>query len=120
MDLKLQWRKPLQIQDGIHKGEIIAVEKRTEPFDYIDIWIRILEESKIPIEIKYGCPAVLSEKSKLGRLVIALGFNYEENQEFDLENLKGKKITFMTISKKNKENNREYAEIVEDSIRLLN
>ena len=113
----MQWKEPLTIPDGKHKGKITRVEKRTEPYEYTDIFVK-LEDIEVDIEMKYGCPTVLSKNSKLGRLCMALGAEYKKDEELDIYTfLPDKKIVFMTMIKKAKDGN-EYAEIIVDSIKL--
>jgi len=110
----MKWKKPIEIPDGMHKGEIVRVIERTDPFEYTDIFIKL--EGK-DFEMKYGCPSILSKNSKFGRMCLILGAEYKEDEEFDERDfLIGKQVKFMTMMKKSKDGN-EYAEIVTDSIK---
>lgn len=113
---ELEWKSPIVIQDGQHNGEIKRIVRRTDPYDYIDIWISVDDTE---FEIKYGCPANLSPNTKLGKVMLALGGKFEAGVKVSPEKvLKGKKVTFMTLRKKAKDGN-EYSEIIEDSIKPL-
>lgn len=112
----MKWKKPMAIPDGTHTGKITRIETRTEPYEYTDVFVKL---SDIDVELKYGCPTILSENSKLGRLCISLGAEYKPEEELDVKGfLEKKNISFMTIIKKAKDGN-EYAEIVADSIKSL-
>jgi len=112
--VELEWKESTKIPDGSHKGIITRVEYRHEPYEYTDIFVK-LEDSEI--EMKYGCPTVLSENSKLGRLMVLFGENFKKGGLLDpAVVLKGREVTFMTITKKGK-GDKEFSEIVEDSLK---
>jgi len=113
---KLEWKEPIEIPEGKHTGTITRVEYRDDPFEYTDVFIKL---DDVDVELKYGCPTFLSLNSMLGRLLIAVGEEYEKHKIVKpAEVLVGKKVEFMTINKKDKDN-REYARIVEDSIKKI-
>lgn len=112
----LQWKESIDIPDGEHEGQIIKIVERTDPYDYIDICIKLIDND---IELKYGCPALLSINSKLGKLLLNFGAKFDKLIMVDIEDhLKGKKCKFLTIKKKNKMN-KEFSEIVDDSIKQI-
>lgn len=115
--MELPWQEPVKIPDGNHSGEITRIQYRFEPYEYTDVCVKIdMENAKI--ELKYGCPSILTENSKLGKLLIAMGAKFEKGKKEDPEKvLVGKRVTFMTLTKKSKKDKtKEYSEIVEDSI----
>lgn len=113
--MELEWKEPVKILEGTHKGKITKVVYREEPYEYTDVFIK-LEDADV--EIKYGCPTVLSENSKLGRLLKAFGVDAVAGTLIDPEKaLVGQKVIFMTLNKKSKKDGNEYAEIVTDSIK---
>ncbi len=115
--MELKWKDAIKIPDGTHKGKITKIIYKTEPFEYTDIFIKLDE---FDLEIKYGCPTVLSDNSKLGRLLKVFGVEAIVGIIIDPEKvLVGQKVMFMTILKKTKDGN-EYAEIVIDSIKPIN
>ncbi len=112
--MELEWKEAVKIPDGNHTGVISKIIYRTEPYEYTDVYIKV-DDSEI--EIKYGCPTVLSDNSKLGRLLKAFGTKSVAGTILDPEKvLVGQKVQFMTIAKKGK-GDIEYAEIVTDSIK---
>ena len=112
--MELEWKEPIIIPDGKHTGEIVKIVYRDEPYEYTDIVIKI---DGIDIELKYGCPTILSEGSKLGRLMQMFGVEAKSGTKINPETaLVNKKVEFMTLMKKNKDG-REYAEVVADSIK---
>ena len=115
---EIEWKKPIEIEEGSHTGTISRVSFRDDPYEYFDVFIKL--DFNQDIELKYGCPAVLSENSKFGRLFIAFGENYEEGKKLNpTEVLVGKKVKFMTMMKKSKDG-REFAEIISDSVKPTN
>lgn len=113
----MEWQKSVKIPDGKHTGVITKIEERHEPFEYIDVFVKLDDTD---IEIKYGCPAFMSEDSKLGRLMQTFGVKFVVGTKADLDvSLKGRKVEFMTLMKKSKKADREYSEIVEDSLKPI-
>lgn len=114
--MKFKWKESISIPDGNHQGEITKIVNRTDPYDYTDIFIKV---DGFDVELKYGCPSILSENSKLGRLMQSFGQQFQKDVEIDIEEiLKGKRVTFMTLTKKTKDK-KEFSEIVSDSLKPL-
>jgi len=112
--MELEWKESIKIQDGLHDGEITRIEYKTDPYEYTDIYIKV---DNTDFEIKYGCPSILSEGSKLGKLLIAMGAKFEKGKKIDPEKvLVGTKVKFMSITKKAKDG-KEYSNVVDDSIK---
>jgi len=115
---ELEWKDPIKIPDGRHTGVITRVGSKEEPYKYTEIFIK-LDDIEADIELRYGCPTILTENSKLGRLMIAFGEQFEKGKKIKpAEILKNKKIKFMTLMKKAKDK-KEYSEIVADSIKPI-
>ncbi len=116
--MEYTWKESINIPDGSHSGEIVKIEERTEPYEYTDLLVSLDDQE---VQIRYGCPSVLTPNSKLGRLLLAFGFQPVKEQVVTTEQLKqafvGKKVEFMTLKKKTKEG-KEFSEIVEDSLKL--
>lgn len=113
--MELEWKTPINIPDGKQSGKIIRIDYRTDPYEYTDIVIKLDEGD---FEMKYGCPTVASPNSKLGRLLEIFGAKFETKGKVDPEKVfVGKRVEFMTITKKSKKDNKEYSEIVEDSVK---
>ena len=111
--MELEVKKPIEIEEGKHSGEITKVEYRTEPFDYTDVYIR---PDNNEFEIAYGCPTHVSESSKLGRL-LAVFTELKVGSKIDPEKiLLNKRIKFL-VQKKKAKDGKEYARVVEDSIK---
>ena len=116
--MKFNWKEPIDIPDGEHKGIITKITERTDPYHYVDIWIKVSLDNDKEIELKYGCPATLSQKSKLGKLLEKFGEKYEAGKESDPEEvLVGKNVRFMTLKIKD-DKGVEYSEIVDNSLNL--
>ena len=114
---EMQWKEPINIEDGKHTGEIVRVEERDEPFKYLDFYIKIQDQEDV--EIKYGCPRTLSQSSKLGKLMEKFAFKYEKGAKIDpVKAMTGKQVSFMTINETSTDG-RDYARIVDGSIKPL-
>jgi len=108
---ELEWSGGSKIPDGKHAGVITNVTYREEPYEYTDIWVMV---DSISLEMKYGVPTNLSPQTKLGKLMIDFGQQFELGKTIKpKEILMGKKVEFMTIMKG------DYSEIVEDSLKPL-
>lgn len=108
---------PMVINDGMHEGAIIAVEYRDKPYEYTDIVIEFEEGKKV----RAGFPSFISPTSKLGELLAAFGLDLEAmlGKEIDItESLIGKRCVFMTMTKRNKKTGKDYAEVVQGSVKL--
>jgi len=106
---------PMTIDNGEHEGVITSIEYRTEPYEYVDFVIEFEQGKKL----KYGVPDFLSPTSKLGILLDELGANLEIDADVDIESTAvGQPVKFMTLNKKNK-TGKEYANVVEGSIRKI-
>lgn len=117
--MEYKWKESIDIPDGKHEGEVTKLEERTEPYQYTDIFIK---PDGHDVEIKYGCPSVLTPNSKLGRLVVAFGFQPVKDQVITTDELKavfvGKRVEFMTLKKKSSDG-KEFSEVISESVKLL-
>jgi len=114
--MEFEWKEPIQIPDGNQTGQIVKIVYRTEPYEYTDIVIKLDSQN---VEMKYGCPSVLSENSKLGRLLQVFGVEAKTGEKINPETiLINKKVQFMTITKPNK-NGKQFSEIVTDSLKPI-
>lgn len=114
MNAKLTWKKSIDIPDGTHTGEIVDIFMRYEPYEYTDIVIKL---DGFDFDLKYGCPSILSENSKLGKLMLAFGETFEVDKEVDIDaTLMHKRVSFMVLKQKGKDG-KEYSNIVEGSIK---
>lgn len=99
------------VPEGRHDAVISRMERRTEPFDYLDIYFKLADTET---EVKYGVPFNLSEKSKLGKLLAELGTKLEIGEEYDIKTmLTGKEVSVMTIT----EEDSGFSRIVDGSIK---
>jgi len=112
----MEWKEPIKIPNGEYNGEITKVEEIEKPYKYTNVFVKV-DNIEGDIELKYGCPSILSEGSKLGKLCISLGAKFIPKEKLDVEKiLKNKRVKFMTLMKEGKDG-KEYAEIVEGSIK---
>ena len=119
--LVLKCKENVSIQDGVHKGKIVKVEKNLHgDYEYLDLFLTIedtLSDGK-PFEIKYSTPYNLSEVSKFGKL-LAKFKPLKAGEEYNLETIfLASTVSFMTQQDKGKDGN-VYARIVENSIKPM-
>jgi len=115
MPIELKVQEPFKVTEGRHSAAISKVEERKEPYHYIDVYFALDDQD---VELKYGCPANVSEKSRLGRLLAEAGTKLEVDTMVNLEEaLVGKRFTLMTIDEKSEKG--VFARIVEGSITSL-
>jgi len=111
--MEIEVKASANLEDGKHTGVVDNVEFRSEPFSYVDVFVKEQETGFI---IKYGCPTLISEKTKLGKLLSKFA-ELKVGSKLDPEKvLSGKEVTFMTIVEKAKDGN-EYCRIVDGSIK---
>lgn len=99
----------MTIDDGLHKGVIIAIEERHEPHDYVDIIIEF-EEGK---RIKSNYPAFISSESQLGKLLNRFGADVTKvGEKLDpATNLLNRTCEFMTLKEG------KYSNVIRDSLK---
>lgn len=107
-------RPNVNIPDGTHTGTIIEIIDRPQTEDnqyhYVDIMIKL---SDIDATVKYGCPFKMSEKSKLGKLILSFNVKPTVGQEVDLDFLLNQKVSLITLKQG------DYSEIVDGSVKPL-
>jgi len=120
MSIRLEVKKQMTVPEGRHTATISKLNEAYRGagnFHYIDVYFKLDEGG---LEIKYGCPASISDTSKLGRLLVTAGLNLEVGTMVDLEQaLIGKRFALMTMNKKGDKSDFEFAEIVEGSVKSL-
>jgi hypothetical protein len=120
MSIKLEAKRQTVISEGRHTAtisKIVEAFRGAGNFHYIDVFFKLDDAD---VELKYGCPASVSETSKLGKLLIAAGNKFEVGTMVDIEqSLIGKRFALMTMNKKGEKSDFEFAEVVVDSIKPL-
>jgi len=110
------------IEDGKHDGYIVDIDEKAERkgFLYVDFFISCDEKVKDDGELltlKASYPANLHKKSMLGELVERLGIQLgSAGEEFDIMQLRGKPVTYMTMTQKGKDD-KSYANIIRESMK---
>ena len=113
-----EWKDPIEFPEGKQTGEITKVIDRTteKNFKYTDVFIKLIDVENEP-EIKYSCPTILSQGSKLGKLLESFGEKYEKGKKSSPEKiLVGRKVTLKIVNVENNEG-KEFAEIVKGSLK---
>jgi len=111
--MKLKMEKAKKVAPGAHTGKIIRIDYRTEPYKYTDVYVKLNDKGLEDIELKYGCPTILSENSKLGKLVKQFK-EVQVGEEVELEEiLIGQTVAVVTINEPSKDGTTEYAKIVQ-------
>ncbi len=82
-----------------------VVHEKREGFDYIDIYIGIVDDNGNDVSIKTGFPAYVSQNSSLGRFLITAGMSFKPKDKLTLEDIKDhivdSSITFQTTTEDN-------------------
>lgn len=95
--MEIEVKKPLIIEEGKHYGVITRVEYRSTPFKYCDIYIK---EDSTKLELKYGVPSYITERTKLGVLLSEFT-KLDVGSKIDPEKiLLGKRVSFVTVDEK--------------------
>lgn len=112
--MEFEVKESISLEDGMHSGVVCKVMYRTEPYEYTDVYIK---EQNSGYELKYGCPSVVSEKSKLGKLLMQF-VKLDTGAKVDPEKvLLGKQVQFMTMQEKTKEG--IFSRVVDGSVKTL-
>lgn len=102
-----------ELEEGQHTGVIEKIEYRTEPYAYTDVYIKSGESL-----VKSGYPSVVSEKSKLGKLLSRFGCSLKVDETVDPERvLIGKKCKFLVSSEENSKDGQAYNNVVPASLK---
>ena len=120
MSIEREVKEFKEIEEGRHTGKITRIEERSatkgsQTFTYIDTFIRLDDNG---VEIKYGTPDTISEKTKLGKFLLAMGIPLTTGEKIDIEKaLMGKKVSLMLVNEVT--SNGTFSKVVEGSIKLL-
>ena len=103
----------MKIDDGLHKGVVVGVDERTDPYHYVDIHLEF-EKGKT---LKAGYPACLTTESMLGKLLARFGADVSTPQTFidPEEIMMGKQCQFMTMNEE--KGDRTYANVLPESLK---
>ncbi len=112
--MKIPIKEPIVISNGKHVGTITAVEYRTTPYNYTDLVITFTEELE-ERTVKVGYPTVLSQGSKLGKLMKRFGFELVVGEGLDPDSLKEFKCQFRTITEETERGT--FAKVIQDSVK---
>jgi len=113
--MEFEMKKPVEVADGVHQGEISRVEYRTEPFAYTDTFIKLKAKDGEDVELKYGAPSNVGTNTKLGKLLLAFE-KIEIGATVDpAKILVGKKVSFQTLNETTAKGT--YARVVEGSVK---
>lgn len=114
MSINMKVEEIQKLEDGKHKGEIVKVEERTEPYHYIDIHISTPRKDGSDMIVKAGYPAKIFEDSKLGNLLKRFGHKLSVGENVNIDSLVGLDCEFITMTKG------KYAEVIADSVTKFN
>lgn len=109
--MKLTVQPDKRLEDGKHKGVIVAVESRDKPYEYTDF---VIEAEGV--KLKTGFPSVLTPTSKIGRFFLRIGLEVTLGKEITDEQVIGKVVEFITMQKE--KNGKHYCEIIAESVKL--
>jgi len=110
--MEFEVKESKMLDEGVNFGIIAKIEYRTEPYEYTDLYIEVEGRH----QIKWGCPSVVSEKSKLGKLLSQFT-NLKVGEKVDPEKvLIGKQVRFQIIYESGKDGG-NYCKVVDGSIK---
>lgn len=127
MPLDIPVKESIKIPEGKHTGTISKLALRTDPYEYVDVWVALddVKDSKgNSVEIKEGCPASITKNSKLGKLLNRFGMSGAELKEAHGKNVDieqwlktGTAVKLMTVNKPDERTGFEFARVEEDSLK---
>jgi|TARA_Y100000310_G_scaffold74620_1_gene70840 hypothetical protein len=109
--MKIPVKEIKTVSDGQHTGKIVAVESRTEPYQYTDYVIEFTEKDST-YKLKAGYPTNLCAGSKHAIFLAQFGMELVVGTNVDPEKFCiGKEVSFLTMTKNN------FANIVPESVK---
>ena len=112
--LVLEAKPSAELPEGKHEGIITKIEHRTEPYGYIDIYVKPKNKD---FEVKAGFPDVITPKSSLGKLLERLGITFTIHEKVNLRKLIGKEVSFMSTNET--KDQVTYVRVLRDTIKSL-
>ncbi len=100
--LTLEVKDVKKIEPGLYKGTIKEFKRRTEPYDYIDVYVHV---DQLDMDIKKGYPAVVSVASGLGKFCMDMGMDLNSDK-INLSDLVGVPVVVSIVN-----NSKGFAEI---------
>ena len=97
-----------KIVDGLHEGIIVEVKERKLPYQYIDFVVGFEG-----LQLKVGYADKVTAETKLGKLLVRFGESLSVGKKVNMENLIGRRCTFMTVT------DGQYANILPDTLKPL-
>lgn len=111
--MEVEIEKAVRIEDGKHTGEILAVDYRDEPFEYVDIIIR---EDDSDVQLKCGVPRKITEFTALGKILDNFGIDLKKiGKNIELDDIFKGRVEFVTVTEKTDKGN--FARIQPTSLR---
>ena len=128
-----------EIEEGKHIGTLIEITPKDivsggKTIPYMDLVFTIEDEedgvNKYVYEedgepqlmtLKIGCSQTVSRSSKLGGLLVSLGFQLKAGENFDLDQLLGLKVSYLTsnVEKTYNGESRVFCEILPSTVKKL-
>lgn len=113
--------KTIDLNDGLHKGKITKITKRTpdgKDYSYADFTIEVIGKNG-ELNVGYALPNLgegVSPRSELGKLIARFtGSEVVKNVEYDLEKLfLEKEVQFVVL-----QNEKGYVEVQKGSVKLV-
>jgi len=114
--MKIEVEKVRKLDEGKHKGVIVDVQYRDEPFKYTDVVIEIDDN-----QWSVGYPTCITQDSKLGRLLTRFGQRFKEGDIVDPNIvLVGRQCSCVAIHEASKkDSNKIYSKVVSSSVKPL-
>lgn len=112
-EMEIEITESIDVADGVHTGVVSRIEYRTteQGYKYADIYIK---EETTQLELKYGCPQTVSEKSKLGKLLFQFVPLPPKTKVDPDKVLIGKPVKFMTMKETTQQG--KFVRIVDGSV----
>jgi len=103
-----------KVKDGLHKGRIVDVSYRTQPYEYTDLTLEFKQDQDT-YRLKYGLPSTIYPDNKIGKLIKAFGGEVKYGEEINPHSIfVGKSCEFMTMTKGN------FSNVVDESVKPIN
>jgi len=117
--MKVPVTKSFRVEDGSHKGIITEVNFRDKPHKYTDLVIEFQPDGfDKKIQLTVGFPTVITNESRLGRLLKRFGVDLVEDTDLEPDKiLVNKPCSFMTLTEKN--DNGSFTKVIHESVKPI-
>ena len=116
--INIEVKEIVKLEEGLHKGEIVKVELRTQPYEYVDLHISAPTKNGSDAIVKAGYAAFITKETALGLLLTRFGIKLEKGSNVNVEALVGRECTFMSTTQV--KGDKKYTKVINETVTPIN